>query len=141
MCIRDSTSGSLAGEEISEEEANLEYSKRTTDMIISTLKEQRNDPDQELLDALNWTKEDLNRFIDRWEKMKRDAEFGDEASQKRFDKELKKLGLRPPGSRTRSTLDGDGKEDYLEDSAVDLTLPELRGEWQAFERHQNQADR
>ena len=110
-------------------------------MILNSLKKQRNNPDQELLDSMKWTKEDLNRFIDRWEKMQKEAATGDDAARKRFEKHLKGLGLRPPGARTKSTLKGDGKEDYLEESAVDLIMPELRGEFQAFERDQNRAGR
>ena len=106
-------------------------------MILSRLKDQQRNPDQDLLDSMNWSKEDLNRFIERWEQMKSDAENGGEQARKRYEKHLKGLGLRPPGDRTRSTLDGDGEEDYLEDSAVDLFLPGLQGEYQAFERNQN----
>lgn len=131
-------SGNLPGEgDVSEEEANIEYSKKATDMILNRLKNQRNNPDQELLDAMNWTKDDLNRFIERWEQMQKAAEAGDDAAKKRFEKHLKGLGLRPPGSRTKSTLKGDGEEDYLEDSAVELISPELRSEFQAFQRNQN----
>ena len=101
-------------------------------MILSRLKDQRNNPDQELLDALNWTREDMNRFIDRWEKMQKEAGQNEEA-RIRFEKQLKGLGLRPPGAKIRSTLDGDGREDYLEDSAVDLKIPALRSQFQAFE--------
>ena len=110
-------------------------------MILETLKKQRNNPDEELLDSLNWTKEEMNRFIDRWEKMKQAAKNGTEADRNRLKQHLKSLGLRPPGKRIKSTLAGDGKEDYLEDSAVDLIMPELRGEYQAFQRDQNRPDR
>ena len=73
--------------------------------------------------------------------MRQDAANGTEADRKRFKKQLKGLGLRPPGKRTRSELAGDGKEDYLEDSAVDQIMPELRGEFQAFQRDQSGSDR
>ena len=110
-------------------------------MILQSLKKQRNNPDKELLDKLNWTKEEMNRFIDRWEQMKKAAENGNEADRKRLKQHLKSIGLRPPGKRIKSTLAGDGEEDYLEDSAVDLIMPELRGEYQAFQREQNRPDR
>ena len=81
----------------------------------------------------------MNRFIDRWEKMQQDANRGDEADRNRFEKQLKGLGLRPPGAKTKSTLKGDGKEGYLEDSAIDRIMPELRNEFRAFQRDQNRS--
>ena len=125
--------------QIAEEEANMEFSKKATDMILQRLKKQRNNPDQELLDAMNWTKDDMNRFIDRWQKMQEAAARGNDADKKRFEKHLKGLGLRPSGAKSKSRLKGDGKEDYLEDSAVDRIMPELRSEYQAFQRELNRS--
>jgi len=110
-------------------------------MILQRLKKQRNNPDQKLLDAMNWSKEDMNRFIDRWEKMQQDAANGTEADKKRFEKQLKGLGLRPSGSKSKSNLAGDGRENYLEDSAVDVIMPDRRSDFQAFQREQNRSDR
>ena len=108
-------------------------------MILNRLKNQRNNPDQEVLDAMNWSKEDMNRFIDRWEQMQKEANSGDDADKKRFEKQLKGLGLRPPGSKSKSSLKGDGEEDYLEEGAVDLIIPGLRSEFRAFQREQNRS--
>jgi hypothetical protein len=108
-------------------------------MILNRLKNQRNNPDQKMLDAMNWSKDDMNRFIDRWEQMQKEANSGNDADRKRAEKQYKGLGLRPPGVKTKSSLDGDGEEDYLEEGAVDLIIPELRNEFRAFQREQNRS--
>ena len=39
-------------------------------MVLDYLKETKDKPNQELLDRLNWTEDDLKRFSDRWEKVR-----------------------------------------------------------------------
>ncbi len=126
-----------ADEDLSEEQANLDYTKQAADLILEDLKNNRNNPDQELLDEMNWTKEDLNRFVDRWEQMKKKAESGNEADRKRFEKHLKALGLRPPSSRGKAKGKKDGKEDYREDSAVDKVMPDFLPQLRAFQLDQS----
>jgi hypothetical protein len=55
-------------------------------------------PDQRLLDKLGWSKDDLTRFLARWEQMKRQSQSSgatDEPSQRHLDDALRSLGLRP----------------------------------------------
>ena len=62
-------------------------------------------PDQELLDKLGWTKDDLRHFLDRWEKMRQEAklpgEKGEQA-QRELDETLRSLGVRPRSGDVRS---------------------------------------
>ena len=55
------------------DEANLEYARKATDLVLERLKDQQQDPDPELLKSLGWTKEEMQQFIARWEELKRAA--------------------------------------------------------------------
>jgi hypothetical protein len=83
---------------------NLEYARKATDLALETLRDQKNQPDARLLEKLGWTPEDLQRFLARWEAMKKAAaqegSAGEEARQT-LNETLESLGLRPTNSRTR----------------------------------------
>ena len=55
------------------EEANLDYARRQTDLALEHLRDQVAKDRTELLDRLGWTKDDAQRFLDRWEQMKQAA--------------------------------------------------------------------
>ena len=74
------------------DDPNLEFARQKTDLALEYLKDQLNkgEPDQELLDKLGWTAEDMSRFVARWEEMKRKANergAGGKEAQKRLDDE------------------------------------------------------
>ncbi|PHS02937.1 MAG: hypothetical protein COA78_19815 [Blastopirellula sp.] len=76
------------------DKANLEYTRKATDMVLDELKNQKN-PDQKMLDELGWTKEELQQFTDRWNQMKSEAannQTGQQAKQE-LDDALRSLGL------------------------------------------------
>lgn len=104
------------------EKANLEYAKNATNMALEYLQRQKDQPDPELLKELNWTKEDLNRFLERWQK-KRDALEGDQ--QQRFDAEqdLRSLGLRPPQSKAEAVKGNQDQMRNLQDSGPRVAPP------------------
>lgn len=79
--------------------ANLEYSRKTTDMVIDYLKDLESRPNPELLKELGWTPDELKQFIDRWQSLKRGA--ADEAGRRELDESLRSLGLRSPESKLR----------------------------------------
>lgn len=85
-------------------DVNLEYAKKATDLALETLRDQKGQPDAELLDRLGWTPEDLQRFLARWEAMKRaaaqDGAAGEEA-QRSLNETLESLGLRPTNTMLR----------------------------------------
>ncbi|NLS96546.1 MAG: hypothetical protein GXX96_30785 [Planctomycetaceae bacterium] len=82
------------------EAANKEYADKATNLALEYLEDQLNktDPNQELLDRLGWTRQDLERFLRRWQEMKAAAKetgsTGEDARQE-LDDALKSLGLRP----------------------------------------------
>ncbi|NNE00200.1 MAG: hypothetical protein HKN47_23010 [Pirellulaceae bacterium] len=91
--------------------ADLEYTKKATDMVLDYLDETRDEPDRELLDQLDWTQEDLKRFADRWQKTRQMDQGGQDPGQqnKEIQEALESLGLRPPatGSTNRASQAAD----------------------------------
>jgi hypothetical protein len=53
---------------------------------------------------LGWTRDDIRRFVQRWEQMKREAARTDDRgqqAQRRLDTALRSLGIRPGPDRLR----------------------------------------
>jgi hypothetical protein len=109
---RDSREGGDPGGD----EANLDYAREATDLVLNRLKDQldRQQVDQELLDELGWSRDDLARFVERWENLKGAAQSpGDEGAEARqeLDESLRSLGLR----QDRVTRRGGGTTDQMRD--------------------------
>ena len=82
--------------------ANLDYARKQTDLALEHLRDQMARDKSNLLDELGWSREDGERFLQRWEEMKRAA--GQEgpngqAAKKSLDEAIKSLGLRPHGTQ------------------------------------------
>jgi hypothetical protein len=92
---------SQGGEAPEAEKAKIDYAREATDLVIDYLKDQKDRPDQELLDELNWTKDDLEKFLARWQEAKREAAT-DPQQKSELDEALRSLGLRPQGDKLRS---------------------------------------
>jgi hypothetical protein len=84
------------------DDANLDYANRATDLVLDYLKDQKESPNQELLEQLGWTADDLRKFVNRWEALKRAANEPDPASRRELSDSLRSLGLRPATDRRRS---------------------------------------
>ncbi len=90
-----------------EDAANLDYARKATDLALENLKDQldKDQVDPQLLDRLGWSREDLEKFVQRWEKLRRSAaangDKGNEA-RKELDDALRSLGLRPRGATLKS---------------------------------------
>lgn len=91
------------------EAAKIDYARQATDLVLDYLKDQEDQPSDELLEELNWSKEDLQRFISRWEEAKR-AAAQDEAAKRELSEALRSLGLRPPSDQLRRS---ESKSDNL----------------------------
>ncbi|QDU91465.1 hypothetical protein Pla175_48940 [Pirellulimonas nuda] len=81
------------------DEANLEYARKQTDLVLEKLADQlrKNKVDQQMLDELGWSQEDLRRFVERWQSRREEAaKPGAETAQQRLDEALKALGIKPP---------------------------------------------
>lgn len=117
--------GDAPPQDFGEEAANKEYAEKATDLALEYLEEQmkKSEPNQELLDRLGWSQQDLERFLRRWQQMKADAnesgKSGEEASHE-LDDALKSLGLRP--SRT-SSQGGGTPSDTLRQTESIRTAP------------------
>src|SRR5690606_9180539 len=86
------------GEPLPGDDANLEYARRQTDLILERLDEQLKDQnvDKQLLEKLGWTEDELRRFVDRWKTLKAEAETAQsEESRQQLDRALRSLGLAP----------------------------------------------
>ena len=95
------------------DDPNLQYAREATDLALEYLRDQQTQSDQELLDRLGWTKEDIQKFVSRWEQMKREAARQDDRGQqarRQLDDALRSLGIRPAPDRLRQ---GSGMEDGL----------------------------
>lgn len=81
------------------EEPNLDYARRTTDLVLEYLRDQQQKPDPNLLERLRWTEDDLRQFLDRWENLRRSA--ANDGGQGELNDALRSLGLRPDQQSTR----------------------------------------
>ncbi len=81
------------------DEANLDYAKQQTDLVLDRLADQldKKQVDRRLLEKLGWSQDELRRFVERWKNLKFKAGgSGDDASdaQQELDAALRSLGLR-----------------------------------------------
>lgn len=84
------------------EAANLEYSRKATEMMLEQLKHQQDQPDEELLDRLGWTSDEFKQFVNRWQSMRDAAETGESpAAKQELDQALRSLGLSRGEDRVR----------------------------------------
>jgi hypothetical protein len=80
---------------------NLEYARQATELVLERLKDQQSNPDPELLESLGWTADELERFVARWESLKRAAQEDRARGQADLDDALRSLGLRATGPERR----------------------------------------
>lgn len=78
--------------------ANLEYARKQTDLVLEKLSDQlnKNKVDDRMLKELGWTRDDLQRFVERWRQRKDAAQRDDakgEAAKRELDDALRSLGL------------------------------------------------
>ncbi|MCG8650250.1 MAG: circumsporozoite protein-membrane associated protein, partial [Pirellulales bacterium] len=116
--------------------ADMEYAKKATDMVLDYLEQTRDAPDQDLLKELNWTEADLQRFADRWKKIRQMERAASDPTQNRdLEETLKSLGLRPPTRATGQTRDSADSLRNLRDSGNRRPVPAMHREaFEAFQR-------
>jgi len=93
------------------EEANLEFKKQATELVLKRLQDglERGDIDPELLEKLGWTEDEMRRFTERLNKYLQEAKPGEEtpestARRQQFEEMLKGLDVDKKGT----TRKGDG---------------------------------
>lgn len=115
---------------------DVEAAKEATDLVLDSLKNQRENPDQELLDRLGWTPDQLRNFVDRWEKTRSLGQQNDPAAQRQYEESLKSLGIRPPGnSGPRKSLGRDDQLRDIQDTGQRMAAPpQFRDAIEAYRR-------
>lgn len=97
------------------DEANLEYARKQTDLVLNKLADQlkQKDVDKDMLKQLGWSEDDLRKFVERWQARKAAAQRNDPAgdsAKRELDEALRSLGLRPGTMKQ-----GQVKEDTMRD--------------------------
>jgi len=100
------------------DEANLEYARKQTDLVLDKLSDQLNQKqvDKDLLKQLGWSEDDLRKFVARWKERKEAAERNDpsaDAAKRELDEALRSLGLRR-GPLKQGTVKDDTMQDLRE---------------------------
>ena len=116
------------------ESANLDYAKEATNLALEYLERQKDQPDPELLKEMNWTKEDLNRFLDRWKKT---LESVDKQGGNRelAEQDLRSLGLRPPKSKAAGVRGDEDQFRNLQDGGPRVTPPKsLKSQFESVKK-------
>ncbi|MBR4752313.1 MAG: hypothetical protein IK077_11195 [Thermoguttaceae bacterium] len=90
----------------------LQYAEKATNLVLGYLEDSLKDKvDHKLLDELGWTEEQLNAFLKRWQKMRDEAENGNEQELKNYLKALEEttLDLKKLGSDEDDSSPGENK--------------------------------
>ena len=117
MGDRSGGKGAEGTEALQREKENLEYSQKKIDLLLDDLRNQRDNPNEELLKKMNWNKQDLNDFIDSHDEMRAAAEQGDVRAKREYDRRLKSYGLRPDAKR-RAVAGNEEEAGVLNQSGV-----------------------
>lgn len=107
---RDGTSADGAPAADDGDEANLEYKKQATELVLKRLQDglERGDVDPKLLEKLGWTEDEMRRFADRLNKHMQESKSGDNtpesvARRQQFEEMLKSLDLNRQGTVRKGT--------------------------------------
>jgi hypothetical protein len=83
---------------------------------------------------MNWTKEDMQKFLQRWTEAKEQAK-SDPNKKRELDATLRSLGLRPSKSRERKIEDQDDDLKGLLEEGNRVRPPEtLREKWEQYRK-------
>ena len=101
--------------ELGEDEANLDYARKQTELVLNELEDQIRDKevDQELLDKLGWNEEDLRQFVERWQARRQNAEKNPGKGNQELDDALRSLGLQQ--KKRQVTGSSNDKTDSMRD--------------------------
>jgi hypothetical protein len=124
-------------QELGGDAANQDYANRATDLVLDKLKDQlkKGEPDEALLDKLQWTKQDLERFVKRWEEMKANARqpgANGKKAKDELDEALKGLGLRPRGTSTKAGKSSQDNATGIRDSRRSEPPAEYAEQYQQY---------
>ncbi len=115
--------------------ADLEYTKKATDMVLDYLKQTRDAPDRELLEKLNWSENDLRQFQERWQSLRESADSSPLGQNREMQEALESLGMRPQGTATsKRSLQADDLRGLRDTGNRQPPPPALRDAFDAFRR-------
>jgi hypothetical protein len=117
---------------------DVDYAKKATDLVLDYLESQKEAPDPDLLESLDWTPEELRAFAERWSRI-RDGAAKSATDQKQIEEALRSLGIRAKQDRPlgRST-DTDDALRGLKDAGNRTPPPPIhRDAFDAFRRNAN----
>lgn len=122
---------------------DAEAAKKATDLVLDSLKNQRDTPDPDLLNELGWTPDRLQRFMDRWEKTRKLADSPDAIEREQSEETLKSLGIRPPQDQSgRKSVGRDDSLGEIQDAGSKIAAPpQFRGAIEAYRRSLQQGNR
>jgi hypothetical protein len=137
-----STGGQGGGKtfDLERDKLNVDHAKQATDLILKKLNDQKYNPDPKLLEQMNWTQDDLNQFLSRWNEMKQAAEKGDSLAKHRYDQLLRSLDYRPSSEKRTVRQSKDDTSGLSQDSAVIQPPPEFAPDFNATLRDLNRND-
>jgi len=114
--------------------SSTEYADELTDLALEYLKEQREQPDPELLRRLDWTKNDMQKFLDRWTQAKEEAKTNSNKKQE-LEAALRSLGLKSSKSQAKKSSDRDDLlKGYLENGSRTRPPESIREKVEKFRR-------
>ncbi len=118
-------------------QANLDYAKKATDLVLEHLEDQlkRGQVDKKVEEELGWTKDQVRQFVER---MRRQSQAADdptspaaEARRLQFEETLKSLNLHSP-AKARSSQAVPKTNDAEIESKRSIPPPEYRDIYNAF---------
>ncbi|HQU43129.1 MAG: hypothetical protein B7Z73_03785 [Planctomycetia bacterium 21-64-5] len=120
------------------EDPNQEYARKATDLALDRLKDQlaKDKPDPKLLEKLKWTREDIERFVQQWDRLKKAADESGpngEAARQELDDALRSLGLSPHSTSLSGGQKRDERVRNLEGRRT-APPPEYQEQWIEFNK-------
>ncbi len=128
------------------EDPNLEFSKEAANLVLKRLQEEmkRGDVDEELLEQLGWTQEDMKKFSDRLQRQLNDDGQDQspeaEARRRQFEESLKSLNLTSEGARRTRQDSNRGPENVVGPRRLRVP-PQYREAWEAYTRELSKKQR
>jgi hypothetical protein len=104
-------------------------------MVLDYLNRQKDQPDPELMKELNWTRNDFDNFLNRWNEARDLSQSDDPEVRRQWQQQLDSLGLQP---RRQGSIAGSGVNDAFrqqQDGGTRVRPPEsLRKQYEAFQK-------
>ena len=122
------------------DEVNVDYAKRATDLVLDYLEQNRDQPNQDLLDQLQWSEEELRSFVDRWNRIRELPKTDGESGNEELIETLRSLGLKDPSATSSKTKETTDSLRSIKDSGYSPPVPAAyRDAFNAFRRAMNRS--